>query len=343
MQRIVLLTDYQDKFSSKWAAVPYRSGMDKNRLSDCFSASGYACEFINFRDVDLRASDFKGVPVLYSSSEDAGGHYRDYIEDVLLGLDRLGALLLPGFELFRAHHNKVFMEMMRDMMPIEAAHNIRTRHFGTLEDLRAKLPELTFPCVLKQASGAGSSGVFRADSAGELIKHARAISRSVHWAYEARDLVRTIRHKGYMRESVHRNKFIVQTFIGGLSNDWKILVYGDRYYALHRSTRKNDFRASGSGLLKYQEDMPVPVLNFAREIYQYLDVPNVSLDIAYDGDHVYLIEFQCISFGTHTLDTSPFYFQPGESEWKRVNAKSEMEQVYVESVVKYLERTGGTV
>ena len=141
-----------------------------------------------------------------------------------------------------------------------------------------------------------------------------------------------------MRESRYRRKFIVQTFIEGLSNDWKVLVYGNRYYALCRSTRKNDFRASGSGMLEYREDIPEPVLDFAGKIYQYLDVPNASLDIAFDGEKVYLIEFQCISFGTHTLDTSPFYFQRDESGWKCVHGESEMEQVYVESVARYLYR-----
>jgi len=230
------------------------------------------------------------------------------------------------------------MEILRDLMPIEESHFIRTRHFGTLEDLHTILPDLIFPCVVKQASGAGSHGVFLAHSAEELIKYARKISRTPYWHYEAWDVGRSLKHKGYIRESRYRRKFILQTFIVGLSNDWKVLVYGDRYYTLFRSTHKNDFRASGSGLLKYREDTPGPVLNFAREIYQYLNVPNASLDIAFDGERVYLIEFQCISFGTHTLDTSPFYFERNDSGWQCVHGKSEMEQVYVDSVVKYLQR-----
>jgi len=50
---------------------------------------------------------------------------------------------------------------------------------------------------------------------------------------------------------LHRSKFIVQEFIPDLSNDWKVLVFWDKYYVLRRKNRPNDFRASGSGLFSF--------------------------------------------------------------------------------------------
>jgi len=338
MQKIILLTDYLERFSSKWAAMPYRSGMDKTRLIEYFSASGYDCEFLNFSELDFRGNSFSGVPVLYSTSEDTAGHYRDYIEDVLLGLACQGAFLIPRFELFRAHHNKVFMEILRDLMPINESQNIRTKHFGTLEDLFCKISEITFPCVVKRASGAGSSGVFKASSEKELIKCVKKISRTPYWFDEIWDFGRSLKHKGYIRESRHRNKYIVQTFIEGLTHDWKVLVFDDRFYVLRRSNRKNDFRASGSGMLEYRQDTPGEVLDLAQEIYRFLDVPNISIDVAYDGKQTYLLEFQCVGFGTHALDTSPFYFKRKNGNWRSVIEESILEKVYAESITNFVEK-----
>ena len=342
MKRILALTDYLDRFGSKWAASPYRSGMNKEILKDSFRNFGYEFEFHSFPKIDFRSDNFKDLPIVYTSSEDNAGYYRDYVEDVLLGLDAVGALIIPKYTLYRAHHNKVFMEILRDLMPIEDAHRIRSLLFGTLEELNKNLSNIVFPCVIKTASGASGSGVFCASSAKQLIKYAKKISRTQNWVSELWDFGRAVKHKGYLRESLHRRKFIVQSFIDGLSHDWKVLVYGDRYYALRRNNRSNDFRASGSGLLEYREDTPYPVLDFASKIYNYLDTPNLSLDIAYDGTNVYLIEFQCVNYGTHTLDTSPFYFTRSNSGWQRVSEPSCLEFVYARSVALYLDMIGNT-
>ena len=41
--------------------------------------------------------------------------------------------------------------------------------------------------------------------------------------------------------------------------------------------------------------MPKEVLNYAEKIYNDLNVPNLSLDIAFDGNECYLFEFQANS------------------------------------------------
>lgn len=337
MRNIILLCDYLGRFGYKWAASPYRSGMDKKKLSEYFKNCGYLCNFLDFSDIDLRKMEFKNVPILYSSSEDVGGHYKDYIEDVLLALSMQGAILLPRFELFRSHHNKVFMEMLRDLMPIKEARNITSNHVGTFENLKTKLSVISYPCIIKRAFGASSTGVFKASSEKELIKIAQKITRTRYWFKEIWDFGRSIKRRGYKKESIYRNKIIVQSFVSGLNHDWKVLVFGDRYYVLRRQNRKNDFRASGSGLLEYRKDVPNRVLEISKKIYDHLDVPNASLDIAYDGNEVYLIEFQCVNFGTHALDTSPFFFKKKGNKWEQINEESELEEIYVESIVNHLD------
>lgn len=341
MKRILLLTNYKGVFSSKYAAVPYRSGMDPARLADAFERHGFRAEFETYRRIDFRTTDFAGLPVLYTSSEDVGGHYKDYVEDVLWGLEKAGARLVPRLECFRAHHNKVFMEILRDRLAMDGTRTLRSYHFGTLEDLEAEIGRMPFPCVIKRSAGFGSRGVRLGRSPEELLRHAARLSRTPDWGGELWDIARRLRRRGYVGDSRHRSKFIVQTFIPGLSHDWKILVFGDRFYTLCRRNRSGDFRASGSGLLEYRQDHPDGMLDFAAAVFNACDVPNVSLDVAYDGTRFHLLEFQFVLFGTHTIDTSPFHYVRAAAGWKRIEEPSQVETEYARSVASYLVRPSG--
>lgn len=338
MKKIFILTDYKGYFGSKYTAKPYRAGMDKKLLEQYFADYGFQVKYIAFSDIDLREMDFKDQYVLYTSSEDDGYHYKDYIEDIILGLSLKGTILIPEYKYLRANNNKVFMEILRDLLDGEDGKYIKTHHFGTIEELKEKTDNLQYPVVIKSATGAMSSGVFFADNGNQLIKIAEKISRTKYLYKELRDLGRSIKHKGYKKESKHRKKFIVQNFVPGLNNDWKILIYGDKYYILYRGVRKNDFRASGSGKFYFNKELPSGILDYAENIFRKFNVPNLSIDVGYHDDKYYLIEFQMIYFGTTTIEKSPFYYTKENSKWVLHDDKSELEKTYVDSIVKYIEK-----
>ena len=99
---------------------------------------------------------------------------------------------------------------------------------------------------------------------------------------------------------------IVQPFIPGLHGDYKVLIFGRKYYTLYRKNRENDFRASGSGFFY---DVPLEehegLLNFARKITREIDFPIFGMDIAFDGKDYHLLEFQVIHLGTPPLFKDP--------------------------------------
>ena len=123
-----------------------------------------------------------------------------------------------------------------------------------------------------------------------------------------------------------------------MNNDWKILIFGDRYYILYRGVRKNDFRASGSGKFYFNRELPRGILDYAENIFRKFNVPNLAIDVGYNDDKFYLIEFQMIYFGTTTIEKSPFYYTKEHSKWGLHDEKSELEKTYVYSIVKYIER-----
>ena len=118
MKKILMLTDYKGNFTSKYDAVPYRSGMNKDLLKKYFEKNGYKIVIKKFSDINFREENVEGQSIIYPSSEDNHRFYKSYIEDIILGLEVKGAHLIPKHNYLRAHDNKVFMEILRDMSGI---------------------------------------------------------------------------------------------------------------------------------------------------------------------------------------------------------------------------------
>ncbi len=228
------------------------------------------------------------------------------------------------------------MEFMRDMSSLEDIKNIKTRHFGTLEDFHKNKVKIDYPQVFKGASGAISSAVCKAKNHSQVIKSIKNLCRSISLFSELWDLGRSIKHPGYIRDSKYRRKFILQTFIPNMDKDWKVIVFGMKYFVLERSVRPGDFRASGSGLIKYNENLPNGLLNYAKMFFDSMNVPFLAMDIGFTGNEFCLIEFQGVNFGTHTVDTAPFYFTKENQNWKVIKNKVVVENEFVESISNYL-------
>ncbi len=339
MTDIYILTDYKGYFGSKQKSEQYKSGMDKSLLSKYFTEFGFNPIFTSFTEIDFRQNNYKGKFILYTSSEDPGYYYKDFIEDIIHGLELQGAILIPTFKFLRANNNKVFMEILRDLTNDQTLYNISSSYFGTIEKLRNKLDIFKYPVVIKTAGGAMSTGVHLAKNKNELLRFARLISRSRNWWRELWDIKNYIKHGGkIILNSRFRKKFIVQNFIPELKNDWKILVYGNKHYVLNRSIRKNDFRASGSGLFNFEKELPKGLLDFVNSVVAKFNLPQFSIDVAFDGENFILIELQALYFGTKTIEYAPFYFRKEENNWNIIEEKSILEKVYAESICEYIKQ-----
>ena len=338
MKTIYALTDYQGRFESKRNSKIYRSGMECSLIKHYFEKLGFDIVFKNFCQVYMRSIQ-PGQIFIYTSTEDPNYRYKAYIEDIIYSLELRGAIVLPSYKFLRANNNKVFMELIRDGLDNPEALLIHSHSFGTYEDLVNNLDLIGKPpYVIKGFGSAASIAVRGANSKKELLSEAKKLSRSVDFIQEIRDFGRKVLHKGYTRESLYRQKFIVQNKISGLSNDWKVIAYGNKYYILARYNRENDFRASGSGKFAANDDVPTPkiILEYARKIHHLLGTPNVSVDIAYNKGKHYLIDIQGLFFGSATHAMSDYYWIYENSNWKKVHSKLELEQIYAESICSYI-------
>lgn len=341
MKEIIALTDYKNHFGSKWDALPYNSGFDKKLLSQYFRERNYQIKFVEFSKVtELR--NIKNIPILYTSSEDIGYHYKSYIEDVVLFLQESGGKIIPEFKFLRANNNKIYMELISKQIGGKIMNRLDSWIFGTFEEMQSRMHEFTYPIVIKSSTGAMGRGVSLAKNEKDLIKKVKSIIRTQYLLQDIKDNIRPYKYKGYKVNSLYREKFVLQSFIPDLKNDWKILIFGDKYFIFSRPVRKNDFRASGSGNLNYSYgsecNYPQGIFEFAKNIFEILDVPHLSIDIAYDGNKFYLIEFQAIFFGTVGHVKSDVYFKKEKNNWIPLKNTEPIEKIYAASVIDYLEK-----
>jgi len=342
LNKIYALTDYKNNFGSKWKSKPYRSGYNKDLLGKYFAKYGFKIEFIRMKDICF-TPDWKDRFVIYTSSEEVGLHYKSYIEDIILGLEKLGAKVIPGFDFLRANNNKVYMEILRDIYLGEKLSGNLSKKYGSLEELKLEMKagKINYPCVIKPASGAMSRGVELAKNSHELLKYAKSLSKSSHFKTELKEKIRAYKYKGYQPESAYQKKFIIQNFIPNLKNDWKMIVYGDHYYILNRGIKENDFRASGSHhnyKAGSKSEFPIQMLDTINKIYDDLDVPHLSLDFAFDGELGYVIEFQAIHFGTSTLEYCKDCYTKNAGEWTLEKQTFDQEEEYVWGLAHYLRK-----
>ena len=340
-QNILALIDYKNSFGSKWNATSYRGGMDKELLKLYFEKYGLSIDFKQFSDIDFNISYPENTIVIYTSSEDIGFHYKDYIEDIVLGLKEKGLTIVPDFKFLRANNNKVFMEMLKGIIFDEKINNLSAQYKGVLEEIGNET--IKFPIVIKEAAGAMSYGVSLANNKKELTKVLKKIARTPNIKNDLKDILRSYKHKSYIKESLYRKKFVLQQFIPNLKSDYKILIFGKRYYIFERPVRKNDFRASGSGNINYiygsKVSCPKGIFDFAKDIFIQANVPHLSIDVAYDNQQFYLLEFQAIYFGTVGHVKSDGYYVNENNSWVIIKEKLEIEKVYADSIIAFLHQT----
>jgi len=339
---IILLTNYRGAFGNKYLNSTYHGGMDKEQLKTQFESYGFSIKFQNPSEIEF--DDVQNSYFLYTTTEDEQLLYKSYVQDVVLGLKLAGGMVIPDYQFLHCHHNKVMMEMLRKISSSPLLKNLKSSHYGTLEEFNQYAVEKNddTPIVIKKAYGASSMGVFLSKNSKDLTKIVKSISKTPNFIAESKEIVRQFRHKNYSPVSSHRGKFITQQFIPGLKGDYKILIYWDKYYIFNRPNRKNDFRASGSGKSRYDFGSKVQfrkgMLDFAKNIFESFNVPFISLDIADDASEFYVIEFQFTGFGTSGQQYSDAYYK-FDGDWKLEFSKISLEEVYAESIHSFIQRT----
>lgn len=346
MKRILIIYECRGSIFTSVKRPDNYNWADIGQLVSLLREYGYDVHALEYAEIDFN-QDYGNTYIFYASAEDEGLFYKSYIEDLLLALSLRGATLIPAYIYLRSHHNKCMMELLRSNFRNTKLKTIRSRCFGTLGELEKSIASIEFPAVIKPSEGCCSYNISLVHSEEQLLRAAKSISKVI-FSQTFRGTVRSILESVHYKKKspilypANRKKFIVQTYIKDLDGDYKVLVFADKYYVLKRSSRKGDFRASGSGLRTFpnKDDDISYVLDFAEMAYNELNVPFVSLDIGYDGKQCHLIEFQCTSFGPFTLEMSDhYYIHRNDGQWQVSEEVSRIEEEIARAIDYYIRKT----
>jgi len=346
MKKILMILDHNNIFKG---SIPTESSLDVDKMIKKFNEEKYEVTTITYNDIlkNIRKGEkYENYDIIYTSSETI--EYKHYLDDILYILSEKNNLI-PRYEIFRAHENKGFQELLK------LKYNILSNNgypYASPNDIERDYEDLKFPLVYKTLNGACSKGVFKVDNKKELLDVYDSVNH-----YDKSFLFKfkmAIKKKFFDNNFRVFNKawywfvgknqyFVLQDFIPELDGDWKVLVFNNKYYALKRSVREGDFRASGSGLLDYEAIASDLLLDFAKEIYESLDVPFISLDIAISKnkkgeEKCHLIEFQGTHFGPVTLTESKRYYTKNKKKWSCIESRSNLEEEYVSSYIEYMNK-----
>lgn len=339
MEKIIyFLSNTRGIYGNKYSSEIYHGGLNLIDLRKAFKSRGYSLVNVDVSGrFDIHKIS-KGAYIIYTTEEDEGLHAKSYLQDLLLFYNDTNTLI-PSFDFFVAHHNKVYMTLLAHKLELETG--LEQSVFPSIHRVKEGFDKNMGKLVIKKSHGASSTGVFLVENIRDVLRISSHF-RTNNWFFSFKEIFRRLKYRGYVPRSAYRQKLITQEFVDGLSGDFKVLVFGRFFFVFSRPNRKNDFRASGSGKKRYkfgrEANIPIELLDFARIQYKKFNVPHLSLDLANDlnGKSV-IIEFQATGFGTSGVCMSREYAVYEDDTWHWYKKDFNLEWLYAESLLCYIE------
>jgi len=340
---IIISPLFKQFFSGRiWMGLDYR--LIQSELEAKYNAK---VEIISFEKLKESLSKIPENAVLFYSSV-YNPEYLRFIQDTVkyIALKRPDIILIPDEHQLNSLENKGYQELYKDLLGIE---KVAGKYYGDIDEV-IRENNLVFPFVLKLLKGALSSGVqlikneqelenFRDQVKKKSLKEKAAYVLNKRNSFKKDSNLAPVTHllkQNFEDVFTKRIPVVVQDFVPGLECDYKVLVFGDKYFVVKRGIRENDFRASGSGKLQWDVP-PNEVLDYAKELKKVFKVPYISLDIGIDNvNNCYLFEFQGTAFGPATLTAGDKFFYIESDEWKIKEGKFNLEEEYAYAINHFI-------
>lgn len=312
---IIAIHDSPTGFHPRWIAYCEREGIPYRKVN-CYAS-----------DIMQQLEGCKALMWHYGQS-----HPKDILiaRQILFALEHAGFTVFPDFRTAWHFDDKVAQKYLFETLGIPA---VPAHVFVDRAAALAWAEQVEFPKVFKLRRGAGSAGVRLARSRAEarrLIRRAFGRGFPVYdpWGslkerwYKVRmgtkfasdlvkGLVRFLYPPRYAKLLGRERGYVYfQDFMPGNDSDIRVIVIGDRAFAIKRLVRPGDFRASGSGRITYQrEEIDERCLKLAFEAVGKLRGDCVALDFVFDAEQSPLILEVSYGFSKGGYD-------PCEGFWK---------------------------
>jgi len=247
----------------------------------------------------LFALEQKGIGVFPDFN--TGWHFDDKLGQKYL-LEALGAPMVPSF---------VFYEKKRALAWLEQTkYPVVFKLRGGAGSVNVKLARSK-----RQARGlvkqAFAKGFKQYDAMGSLMDRFQKFRAGKASAFEVLKGIARLGIAPRYSKVMGREKGYVyfQTFLPGNDSDIRIIVIGQKAFALKRMVREDDFRASGSGNFKYEkEEFDLRCVQIAFEVTAKMKAQCVAFDFIFNAQNEPKIVEVSYGFVKAVYDACPGYF-----------------------------------
>ena len=245
------------------------------------------------------------------------GDYRDMIfaKSLLFSLSQRGLKVFPNFNTCWHFDDKIAQKYLIESLNIPF---INTWIFYSKEDTMKWIEANTFPKVFKLRCGASSSNVILIKNkkkaktiANKMFKNGISPFNSIGYLKERfnkyllgkdslfgilKGVIRLIIKTKFSKMSNREKGYVYfQEFIPNNGFDIRIIVIGEKAFGIKRLVRKNDFRASGSGMIIYDKDqIDIRCVKIAFDANLKIKSQCIAFDFVFDNNDPKIIE---ISYG----------------------------------------------
>lgn len=234
---------------------------------------------------------------------------------VLFSLQQSGKIVFPDFNTSWHFDDKVGQKYLLEALDVPI---VPSYVFLDKQHALDWINSTKFPKVFKLRGGAGSQNVKLVQSKKAAVALTKKAFGTGFPSYDAKGSFkeRLRKYKIDKTDSVdllkgllrfflpplysyvrgrERGYIYFQDFIPNNDNDIRVVVIGNRAFAIKRMVRKNDFRASGSGHILYDHNLiPTSIIQLAFEASSKLKTQCIAFDFIMNKQQPLLVE---ISYG----------------------------------------------
>ena len=261
-------------------------------------------------------------------------HHSDYREclfakELIKAIEMAGIKTFPNSNTSWHFDDKVAEKYIFEALELPA---VKSYIFYNKDEAHKWIEETTFPKVFKLRGGAGASNV-------KLIKNQSSAKKIVNQAFgkgfkQFNNLASWLesfrlwrKGKGTFKNVIYKLQFLFYTplykkmlktekgyvlfqdFIPNNKFDIRVVVTGDKAFAIKRLVRDNDFRASGSGFILYdKKEIDERCIEMSFAANKKLNCQSVAFDYIFDQSNNPLIVEISYGYSMRGYDKCPGYW-----------------------------------
>jgi glutathione synthase/RimK-type ligase-like ATP-grasp enzyme len=217
-------------------------------------------------------------------------------EKIYFMQNTMGKHVYPNYETIWHFDSKIAQSYVLKYTKIKTPETFVSFDYdNTVERLKVT----KYPIIVKKSAGAGSSGVKLISSYKNAL---RCVNREFLWQNLFSRIVSSKLFDKY-------GQIYFQEFLDSNNSDLRITIIGNKYaFGFWRKNRKNDFRASGSGKIDFETDIPKEIIKYCSQISRNNNYDSMAYDILYKENDFCIIEMS-YGFSESAIYKSKGYYE----------------------------------